>query len=138
MNKRTAAIVALAAVYAWATVVFGLRFSNLTHRGIITTGPYRFVRHPAYLSKNLLWWMTYLPFLSAEGGSAAVQNCILLLAVNAIYYARAKTEERHLLADPAYQAYCAWTAEHGLVARLGRALRRAIVSGSARRFRVRG
>ncbi len=123
-----AAIVTLAAVYAWATVVFGLRFSNLTHRGIITAGPYRFVRHPAYLSKNLMWWMIHLPFLSAENGSVAVQNCILLLGVNAIYYARAKTEERHLLSDPKYQAYCAWTAEHGLVARLRRALRQ-IVQG---------
>src|ERR1700756_1282274 len=28
-------------IYAWATVVFGCRFSNLTHRGILTNGPFR-------------------------------------------------------------------------------------------------
>ncbi|MGY3611445.1 hypothetical protein ACWGRJ_47265, partial [Bradyrhizobium sp. Lot11] len=44
-------------IYLWATVAFGPRFSNLTHRGIITTGPYRFLKHPAYVSKNIAWWL---------------------------------------------------------------------------------
>src|SRR3546814_2943060 len=48
-----AVLVALIAVYAWATMAFGIRFSNLTHRGVITHGPYAFTRHPAYVSKNL-------------------------------------------------------------------------------------
>ena len=34
-----AVLVALTAIYAWATVAFGIRFSNLTHRGILTHGP---------------------------------------------------------------------------------------------------
>src|SRR5699024_9622487 len=34
--------------YVWASASFGLRFSNLTHRGILTNGPYRFTKHPAY------------------------------------------------------------------------------------------
>lgn len=112
------AMLVLALIYAWATVVFGIRFSNLTHRGIITTGPYRVVRHPAYLSKNVMWWMVHLPFLSTASSSEAIRNCILLLVVNAIYFARAKTEEKHLLADPRYQAYSEWIAENGLFARL--------------------
>lgn len=112
------AIAALAVVYAWATVVFGLRFSNLTHRGIITAGPYRYVRHPAYVAKNLLWWLVHIPFLSAASAEEAVRNSLLLLSVNAIYVLRARTEERHLMADPRYRAYAAWIAEHGLFARL--------------------
>ncbi len=36
---------ALTAFYAWATVAFGIRFSNLTYRGVLTGGPYRFSRH---------------------------------------------------------------------------------------------
>src|SRR5690606_7439129 len=56
-----AGLVVLTAIYAWATVAFGIRFSNLTYRGVLTNGPYRFTRHPAYLSKNLFWWFTALP-----------------------------------------------------------------------------
>ncbi len=38
----------------------------------------------------------------------------MMAAVNLIYYLRAKTEERHLRADPAYREYEAYIAEHGL------------------------
>ncbi|MES2846579.1 MAG: isoprenylcysteine carboxylmethyltransferase family protein [Pseudomonadota bacterium] len=111
-------ILILCAVYAWSTAVFGLRFSNLTHRGIITTGPYRFFKHPAYLSKNIFWWMSVMPFLSTMGPKRAIQNCILLLAVNVVYLMRARTEERHLMQDPAYQRYAQWIAEAGFLPRL--------------------
>lgn len=117
-----AMLVALAALYGWATLVFGIRFSNLTHRGIITNGPYRYFKHPAYLSKNLFWWLTVLPFLSMEGGGEALRNSALLLSVSVIYYLRAKTEERHLGADPDYRAYADWVAEHGLFSRARRAV----------------
>jgi len=60
-------LVALTAFYAWATVAFGLRFSNLTHRGILTHGPYAWSKHPAYLSKNVFWWLSTLPFLATTG-----------------------------------------------------------------------
>ncbi len=116
------AILSLAIVYAWSTVVFGIRFSNLTHRGIITAGPYRWFRHPAYMAKNLMWWMVYMPFLTTDSTGNAVRNCLLLAIVNAVYYARAKTEERHLMADPRYRAYSAWIAEHGVPARIARCL----------------
>ncbi len=126
------AIALLALIYAWATVVFGIRFSNLTHRGIITTGPYRWLRHPAYMSKNLMWWLVHLPFLATGGAGDALRSCLLLLAVNAVYVARAKTEERHLMADPRYRAYSAWIREHGLLARIARPFRRPRVSATAR------
>jgi protein-S-isoprenylcysteine O-methyltransferase Ste14 len=104
-----AILVALTAIYAWATFAFGLRFSNLTHRGIITNGPYAFTKHPAYLSKNTYWWLSTLPFLATTGSiTDAVRNSALLALVSAIYYWRAKTEERHLLVDPDYVAYAKW------------------------------
>lgn len=59
-----AVLVALTGIYAWATMAFGLRFSNLTHRGVLTHGPYALTRHPAYLSKNLFWWTSTIPILS--------------------------------------------------------------------------
>ncbi|MGI9509614.1 MAG: methyltransferase family protein [Geminicoccaceae bacterium] len=111
-------IVALVFIYAWSTVIFGIRFSNLTHRGIITNGPYRYFRHPAYLSKNLTWWLIHLPFLSAVDSTTALQNCVLLLMVNGIYYLRAKTEEQHLEEDARYRAYSAWIERHGILPRL--------------------
>ena len=115
-------ILALVMIYGLSTAAFGLRFSNLTYRGIVTNGPYRYTKHPAYLSKNLSWWMISMPFLSAQGPATALRHCLLLGLLNGVYYLRAKTEERHLGADPAYVAYAAWIAEHGLFARLRRVL----------------
>ncbi|PKP90519.1 MAG: protein-S-isoprenylcysteine methyltransferase [Alphaproteobacteria bacterium HGW-Alphaproteobacteria-16] len=104
-----AVLVALTAIYAWATMAFGFRFSNLTHRGIITHGPYSWTRHPAYLSKNLFWWISTCPLLVTTGSLAdAVRATALLGLVSAVYYWRAKTEEKHLGADPAYQEYSEW------------------------------
>lgn len=95
------AIILLIGIYVWATLAFGLRFSNLTYRGLIVTGPYRWCRHPAYISKNLSWWLEYLPsfthFASIFG----------MLGWTAIYTIRALTEERHLKqATAKYQQYC--------------------------------
>ena len=124
-------LVFLTAIYAWATVVFGIRFSNLTYRGVLTHGPYRFTRHPAYLSKNLFWWASALPFLVTSGSPVeAIRNSIFLLVVNAIYYWRAKTEEAHLLAeDPKYRDYHAWMETHGIITAPLARLRRMVTGG---------
>ena len=109
----------LIAVYSWATMAFGIRFSNLTHRGIITHGPYRFTRHPAYVAKNLSWWVGSMPFLVTAGGFVeAARNTVLLAVVSGVYYWRAKTEEKHLLGDPAYVAYWNWAQDNAIVPRL--------------------
>lgn len=123
-------LVFLTAIYAWATVIFGLRFSNLTYRGVITNGPYRWTRHPAYLSKNVFWWFATMPFLVTSGSaSEAVRNSLLLGVVSAIYYWRARTEEAHLLLeDPKYREYYDWMGERGAITaplrRIGRAIAR--------------
>lgn len=101
-----AAILFLTFVYVWATVTFGVRFSNLTHRGVLTFGPYRFLRHPAYVSKNLSWWLISIPFIPSSGGVEALRSCITLALLNGVYAMRAWTEERHLSSiDPAYDDY---------------------------------
>lgn len=112
-----ALLVGLTGIYAWATFAFGLRFSNLTYRGVLTNGPYRFTRHPAYLSKNLFWWLSTMPFLVVNASANdAVRNVLGLLAVNFIYYWRARTEEEHLWHEDAkYRAYHAWMSEHGMI-----------------------
>lgn len=123
-------LVFLTAIYAWATVVFGIRFSNLTYRGVLTNGPYRFTRHPAYLSKNLFWWCSVLPFLVTSGSAVdAIRNTFFLLVVNAIYYWRARTEEEHLLAeDPKYRQYYDWMEDNGLITAPLARIKRAVIA----------
>ncbi len=122
-------LVALTACYAWATVAFGIRFSNLTYRGVLTGGPYRYTRHPAYLAKNAFWWFASMPWAVANGSLVdAVRNTFFLGCVSAIYFWRAKTEERHLLAEDAkYRAYWDWMNHHGAITaplyRIAQALR---------------
>ncbi len=98
-------VLILISIYSWSTVVFGLRFSNLTNRGIITSGPYSVVRHPAYASKNISWWFGLLPFILQSGVNCLLPICVLLV-FNAFYVWRALTEERHLMREEDYQEYC--------------------------------
>lgn len=111
-------ILACLVVYVWATMAFGLRFSNLTHRGVITNGPYRYTKHPAYIAKNLSWWLVAIPFIPEDGSFlTALSCCLMLLGVNTVYFLRAKTEERHLMEDPEYRAYAAWIERNGIFRR---------------------
>ena len=55
---------------------------------------------------------------AVTGNVPAMRNTILLAAVSGVYYWRAKTEEKHLLADPAYAAYWNWAQTNALVPRL--------------------
>lgn len=104
-------------VYIYATAQFGCRFSNLTNRGIITSGPYRWTKHPAYISKNISWWLIAIPFISNDGSfTTAFRNCLLLACVNGIYYLRARTEEWHLYQDPTYVKYAMWINKNGIIA----------------------
>ncbi|MBI2285647.1 hypothetical protein HYU82_02390 [Candidatus Saccharibacteria bacterium] len=86
-------------IYASASVALGPKASNLTNRGIVDYGPYRFVRHPAYTFKNLAWWVSIIPIFSP----AAFFSMFIW---SFIYFMRAITEERHLMRDPDYQTYC--------------------------------
>jgi protein-S-isoprenylcysteine O-methyltransferase Ste14 len=93
-----AGVVVLFAIYASATVSFGFRFSNLTNRGIVSRGPYRLVRHPAYLTKCSAWWLEHIPTLT-------LTKAFFLTLLCGVYALRAWTEERHLSMDPDYRAY---------------------------------
>ncbi len=87
------------AAYVWATLALNIKFSNLTHRGVVQSGPYALVRHPAYCGKNLAWWLEYLPYI--RNGA----NILPLMLWNLIYILRAIYEEKHLSADPEYREY---------------------------------
>jgi len=93
-----AVTVLLFAIYASATVAFGFKFSNLTNRGVISRGPYRFIRHPAYVTKCTAWWLEHLPTMT-------ITKAFFLTLLCCVYALRAWTEERHLSMDPEYRAY---------------------------------
>jgi len=109
-------------IYVWATVAFGPRFSNLTHRGIITSGPYRFIKHPAYVSKNIAWWLFAAPSFIASGLAEGLARAGMLAIVSLIYVMRARAEERMLSRDPAYRDYAESVTSHGLWAMAKRRL----------------
>jgi protein-S-isoprenylcysteine O-methyltransferase Ste14 len=101
----------LMAIYASASAALGLKASNLTHRGIVARGPYAFVRHPAYLCKNLAWWIGAAPLVVAAFDLSFVQGIASagsVLAWSALYVLRALTEEDHLRkVDGEYAIYAA-------------------------------
>ncbi|HLC61231.1 MAG TPA: methyltransferase [Candidatus Nanoarchaeia archaeon] len=92
-------IVLLLIIYLWASFALGTKASNLTNRGIVTKFPYSIVRHPAYLAKNLTWWIAILPVMS-------MKFALGMFFWSTIYYFRAITEEKHLSHDPKYLSYC--------------------------------
>jgi protein-S-isoprenylcysteine O-methyltransferase Ste14 len=121
-----AAIVALYLIHVWSKAVYGLRWSNLTHRGILTDGPYRFTKHPDYLTKSIFFWLTAVPFLTAADPATALTSTLALVVTNLIYFGRARMEEKHLSEDPDYVAYALAMNERSIfraVARIVPALR---------------
>ncbi|MEQ1696696.1 MAG: isoprenylcysteine carboxylmethyltransferase family protein [Hyphomicrobiaceae bacterium] len=107
------AIIALEFVHLWAEASFGLRASNLSNRGIITHGPYKWCKHPIYLSKCLGWILIYLPFASATV-SESIRATLLFAGVCGLYAVRSYAEERLLASDPDYVEYALWMDGHGL------------------------
>lgn len=83
---------------------FGFKFSNLTWRGLVDTGLYKYFKHPAYLFKNIYWWIFTVPFFGVFGWDF-VKNILVLIIINLIYFLRAKTEERHLREFKEYRDY---------------------------------
>ena len=93
------ALLALMAIFTSASVAMGFKASNLTHRGIVARGPYALVRHPAYTSKNLAWWIGAIPAVSAAFSHSLVdgiQAVASVVGVTMLYIVRALTEEDHL------------------------------------------
>lgn len=105
------ALLALMALYTWASLALGWKASNLTHRGIVSRGPYAWVRHPAYTCKNLAWWIGAVPLVLASFQQSALTGLVAagsMLAWSFLYMLRALTEEDHLRrVDGDYAAYAA-------------------------------
>jgi len=75
---------------------FGLLPAN---RGIVTSGAYRFTRHPMYFG----YFITHMGFLLTNFG---LQNLLVYVGLYSLQAVRVMREERLLSADPAYRTYC--------------------------------
>ncbi|MEZ0262575.1 MAG: hypothetical protein ACAH80_16340 [Alphaproteobacteria bacterium] len=114
------AILLLTIIHVWGETAFGLRASNLSHRGIITTGPYRFCKHPVYVAKCAVWLLLWMPFMAGETVFECLRLTLLWGCVCVIYGLRGYVEEKLLSSDPAYRDYALWMDQHGLFAFVGR------------------
>jgi protein-S-isoprenylcysteine O-methyltransferase Ste14 len=114
------ALLALLLLYVWASVVFGMRFSNLSNRGVVTAGPYRLMKHPAYFAHATNSWIIALILMPSAGIDLGPTHWLVPIAFTFLYWARSRTEEQHMSEDLDYVAYSRWIARHGLVARLKR------------------
>lgn len=91
----------------WARFTFGRRsfhaVANPTEGGLVTTGPYRFIRHPIYTAVCLF----VLPAVIAHWSVVSVVCGILVLAAALL---RIFLEEKMLIARyPEYRQYAART-----------------------------
>jgi len=66
-------------IYSWASVALGWKASNLTNRGIVSHGPYKYIRHPAYICKNIAWWIGGIPIIYTTLASHNIWGCIAAL-----------------------------------------------------------
>jgi protein-S-isoprenylcysteine O-methyltransferase Ste14 len=91
----------------WARLTFGSRSfhasADPTSGGLVTSGPYRFIRHPIYTAANLFTWAGVVAHPSAM--SVLFGLCVLTGAV-----VRMLLEERLVVATyPEYRRYAATT-----------------------------
>jgi protein-S-isoprenylcysteine O-methyltransferase Ste14 len=95
--------VAAFALMVWARVTFKGRSFHLsaepTEGGLVTTGPYRFVRHPIYTAVCLFFWAAFF-------GTPSRITALLALLVTVGALVRIGCEERCLHREfPEYAAY---------------------------------
>lgn len=113
-------IIAMELVHVWAEATLGIRSSNLMNRGVITTGPFRFTKHPVYVAKCIGWFFMSLPFMGMGSLLHNIQMSLIFLAVCILYGMRAWAEEKIFRDDSDYQRYAAYIDTYGIFSSLGR------------------
>lgn len=88
-----------------ADLTLGLKFSNVSYRGVISHGLYSIIRHPAYTTKCIGWAFALIPSMIASP-AMLIQGILGWIALVALYVMRALTEERHLCKFDDYKSYC--------------------------------
>lgn len=91
-----------------AIIRLGAKSGNLTNRGIVTGFPYNIVRHPDYAMQIAYIILSMIP-LYAAGDLNILGVIVLTIGIVLwiwVYVLRAITEERNLIKDDEYKAYC--------------------------------
>lgn len=109
-------------MHYWGEAILGIRSSNLTNRGIITSGPYRYCKHPVFTAKCISWGIMWLPFMSGETLFDCIRFTFAYVGVCYIFAARCWAEERILAEDRDYVMYALWVDQHGFFAPLSRVI----------------
>jgi protein-S-isoprenylcysteine O-methyltransferase Ste14 len=125
-------------VHWWGEAILGIRASNLTHRGVITNGPFRLSRHPIYVAKCIGWLFISLPFVMGSDWLDSLRLTLLWGGVCAIFFGRAWVEERLFADDPVYVEYALWIDKHGWLAWLGRIFPPATFAWKLKRWQANG
>ena len=102
--------IAAVLLMVWARVTFGLRSfhaaANPTAGGLVTSGPYRYWRHPIYAAILLFVWAGIL----SQGAPPSVPALLLGALATVMTAVRIQAEEQLLRATfPEYAAYAART-----------------------------
>jgi len=99
--------VAAASLMLWARRTFGRRSfhatADPTEGGLVTTGPYRFIRHPIYTAACLF------VFSGAAAHFSAVSAALFLLVLAGALLRMAGEERLVVLRYPEYREYAART-----------------------------
>jgi protein-S-isoprenylcysteine O-methyltransferase Ste14 len=83
-----------------ARLYMGRRFGVLpANRGIVSTGPFRIIRHPIYMG----WFILTLGLATSY---PTIRNFLMLVLTLPFMMWRIKLEEELLSEDPEYRAYC--------------------------------
>lgn len=106
-DQLTAIVSAIGfAIVVYGKISLGRSFGLIpANRGVVTAGPYAFVRHPIYSG----YLITHVAFIAAYPTTTNI--ALILLADGALVW-RALLEERVLAGDHAYRAYCSRVAWH--------------------------
>lgn len=99
---------------------FGIRFSNIAYRGLNTTGPYKFSKHPQYIAKMFHRFFVIMPFIGYISWLDWVSGMFGFAIICLLYFLRARTEENHLTVFPEYVAYANAMNDRGILRWFGK------------------
>jgi protein-S-isoprenylcysteine O-methyltransferase Ste14 len=108
-------LITMGLIHFWGEAILGMRASVNTNKGIITNGPFKYTKHPIYVSKVVAWFLATLPFISTTSFLQNTKFFIAFCCVAAGYTFRSYFEEKFLATDSTYVAYARYIDQKGVL-----------------------